>query len=278
MKNDQEVWVLVVTPEMAAAWLKTRSEEQLRRFRRSVAMRYVAAMKQGRWRFHGDAIDIDVDGRLSNGQHRLFAVVEAGMAQPFVVVNGVDREAFPTRDRGYSRSQGQILKWAGIANADAVATAAAIVWLEETGRINGAWSERADADVLLGVVRRHPRLEESVARANMTAATLRLSRGVAGWAYYRFSAVDESMAEQFFEALKTGADMTTGDPALVLRNRILSTRQARTRLHMRDVGVLLVRAWNHYCAGRKVKTLKASVRTPGESAGTFPEIVGGGSR
>lgn len=266
--------VVLVTPEVAERWLATRSEEQKRRFRRSVAMKYAAAMKALRWSIHGDSIDFDSDGRLSNGQHRLVAIIESGLPQTFVVVEGVAPKAFAKRDRSYGRTPGQILKMDGFTNGDALANAAAILWLEETGRLGGGWTERPDADLILEIVERNPGLEEAVSRANMTATALYMSRGLAGWAYFKFSRIDETLAEEFFQNLKTGVGLSEGDPALVLRNRLLSMRASRSRLQVRDVAVLLVRAWNHCFAGRKVRTLKASVRINGERIGQFPLIAG----
>ena len=190
-KPKIEVGLVLVTVEMAMAWLATRSENQTKRYVRAKAAKWASAMKEGRWHTHGDAIDIDNDGRLSNGQHRLSAVVMSGLPQWFIVARGVETQTFASRDRGYGRSPGQIAKWAGYTNADALASAAAVVWLEETGRFGGAWSERTEPEVLLDILARHPGLEEAVARANMTACALRLSRGLAGWAYYRFSEIDE---------------------------------------------------------------------------------------
>lgn len=278
VKPKIEVGLVLVTVEMAVAWLATRSENQTKRYVRAKAVKWASIMKEGRWHTHGDAIDIDKDGRLSNGQHRLSAVVLCGLPQWFIVARGVETQSFASRDRGYGRSPGQITKWAGYTNADALASAAAIVWLEETGKFGGAWSERTEPEILLDILARHPGLEEAVARANMTACALRLSRGLAGWAYYRFSEIDEEKCESFFEGLKTGAGLSQGDPALVLRNRLMTVRQTRARLLLRDIAALLVRAWNHYYAGRSVQTLKASVRTNGSSYGTFPEIAGSAAK
>ncbi len=71
---------------------------------------YARDMAAGRWYPGNDAITIDADGWLVNGQHRLQAIIKAGKAVEEHVVYGVDPRAFATMDCGQARSIAQTLR------------------------------------------------------------------------------------------------------------------------------------------------------------------------
>lgn len=66
----------VVTPAMATKWLEEGNTHN-RKVRDSVVMRYAADMKAGRWKQTHQGIAFNGDGTLLDGQHRLFAIIEA---------------------------------------------------------------------------------------------------------------------------------------------------------------------------------------------------------
>ena len=48
--------------------------------------------------FNGDTIKISVDHDVLDGQHRLWAIIEAKIAVPTLIIYGIKREAFTTID------------------------------------------------------------------------------------------------------------------------------------------------------------------------------------
>lgn len=60
-------------------------------------------MREGRWTFNPEPITFDEDGNLLDGQHRLWAIVESGTTQRFVVARNVSREAALNINTGLSR-------------------------------------------------------------------------------------------------------------------------------------------------------------------------------
>ena len=68
--------IVTITPEEAAKMLETNQRN------RNVSKNAVAAMARdmtaGHWRLNGEAIRIDGDGNLIDGQHRFSACVMSG--------------------------------------------------------------------------------------------------------------------------------------------------------------------------------------------------------
>lgn len=128
--------VLEVTP----AWAERKLAElqhlveqgqfRNRSINKSLVNSYASDMARGRWGLSHQGIAFDEDNRLIDGQHRLWAVVKAGIPVIMTVTTGVPAStnggfSMPTMDivdRGKNRSIGQQLHIAhGIASAPQVA-------------------------------------------------------------------------------------------------------------------------------------------------------------
>ena len=103
--------VKYVTPEMAAQWL--RSNTANRKPSKAAIKRWAQIMRAHAWKLCSDAIAFDVDGVLINGQHRLMAVIETGMTQPFLVANNFPTGSKEACDIGKKRQLHEILTIGG---------------------------------------------------------------------------------------------------------------------------------------------------------------------
>jgi hypothetical protein len=81
--------VVDVTPDMATKWLEGNTHN--RKLRQSHVDKYARDMKAGRWMATHQGIAFDEDGKLIDGQHRLWAVIESGCTVPMMVFNGLPR-------------------------------------------------------------------------------------------------------------------------------------------------------------------------------------------
>ena len=91
MKNDGSKiisGVMYITPDQASKWLANNHTG--RRKIPSESERIARAILEGKWVVSGETIIVDSDGRLLDGQHRLEAIVLAGIAVPSVVALNVD--------------------------------------------------------------------------------------------------------------------------------------------------------------------------------------------
>lgn len=91
-----------ITPSMAEKWLNKNTSN--RKLREGLVEKYAADMKSGRWTQCIDPIAWYDNDELADGQHRLFAVVESGKSQDFIVVRGVNKESGLNIDIGAIRT------------------------------------------------------------------------------------------------------------------------------------------------------------------------------
>jgi hypothetical protein len=101
-------WVLV-TPEMAREMLQKNVNNRSIRVAR--VMMYANDMKAGKWRDNPQPIMISESGTITDGQHRLHAVIESGCTVNTAIVYGVPINIRPVVDQGVSRKPGDVLGW-----------------------------------------------------------------------------------------------------------------------------------------------------------------------
>lgn len=97
--QNYKVWFEDVTPERAEALLASNGDRNRKR-RPGRVDRYAADMTSGHWRITGETIRLDVDGNLLNGQHRLAAVVAAGVPVDMMFVSGINMDTMFVQDTG----------------------------------------------------------------------------------------------------------------------------------------------------------------------------------
>lgn len=115
----------LITPEAAQKYL-SRNTHNYRPVRQHVVAAYADDMKSGKWERNGEAIVFDSNGVLKDGQHRLMAIAQSGIAQKMVIVEDVD-PIVEIYDIGVKRSSGQIAMASGVepvlANSTVIAAA-----------------------------------------------------------------------------------------------------------------------------------------------------------
>src|SRR5258707_13483681 len=95
-----------------------------------------AAIQRGEWQLTGEAIKLDDEGRVRDGQNRLHAIVEAGVPVRSVVARGVSEDAFDVMDTGRSRNAADVLHIHGFPSQNALAAAArGLMFIERYGRV-----------------------------------------------------------------------------------------------------------------------------------------------
>jgi len=106
--EDNKTWI---GPSLASRLMDNNASN--RSFRESHAKDIARQMKLERWKASPEPIVITTRGRLVNGQHRLWAVVETSTTQEFSVVVIPDEqytEIFEILDQGATRSSADVLR------------------------------------------------------------------------------------------------------------------------------------------------------------------------
>lgn len=128
--------------------------------------RYAKAMEDGKWALNGESVIVGRDGRLVDGQHRLWAVIQSGCTVDMLVVRGVDQESFETCDQGMNRTPTHALQAAGIEAARAIAPimrwrAYYIATAGKTPTVGTHIHSKPDHGELIRAVKSHPGLESA---------------------------------------------------------------------------------------------------------------------
>jgi hypothetical protein len=218
--------------------------------------KYAAEMKSQKWDLNGESIVIDQNGNLLNGQHRLRAVVQTGIALVVVVVRGVKPEAFKTLDTGRNRTGRDLLTIAGLRQdlARTVAAAASKCILFET---SGKMTSQRHYTHLVTPARcheyatKHARLIEiadSVLGLRMRTKLLAASMVTALWFLMEKKAYHQS--SEFFLGLLTGANLHEHDPRLVLRQKLERQLAERLKWNAHTKARATIRAWHWYVRGK----------------------------
>lgn len=97
-----------ITPANAAKILDEKNVSN-RVLSQTRVNQYKEAMIIGEWQFNGDPIRFSSDKVLSDGQHRLNAVVLSGVTQSFLVVENLPKKSSLTIDIGKGRTGGDVL-------------------------------------------------------------------------------------------------------------------------------------------------------------------------
>ena len=131
---DLDLEIMTITPELAQEWLDRGGTNRKTTRRRIEAM--TAAIQRGEWQLTGEAIKLDHQGRVRDGQNRLHAIVEAGIPVRSVVARGVNEDAFDVMDTGRSRNAADVLHIHGYPSQNALAAAArGLMFIERYGRV-----------------------------------------------------------------------------------------------------------------------------------------------
>lgn len=261
--------IVRVTPQIAGEWLNRNTKN--RPLRAGRVENLAAAITRGEWELNGDAIRWNEDGTaLLDGQHRLFAVLEADMPIDTLVVFGLPAVAQETMDMGARRTLKDVLTLRGHKDGSKMAATLNIMWRWEEGFIRLVSMKPSPAQAL-ALLERSPGLPQVVSDSQRWCRHFRMSSAVASAVQYRFSTIDQDGADVFFEKLASGAGLEEGSPILALRQWLIrqgSNTLAGSRANSVMTLAVTVKAWNAYREGRHVENI--SWRPTGIKAEPFP--------
>ena len=202
-----------ITPERAEALLGSKHDN--RPVSEAVVAKYARDMAAGQWRLTHQGIATDAEGRLVDGEHRLWAVTRAGVSVRMVVVRGMteaDREAF---DQGRGRSVADALRFSG--HGDIPRAAAS--WVRVLANLNARrHTAVSPAQVRAERERLRPSIDYMLAHGPKTRP---LNRAPVVAAMVYAHAVEPKAVETFMPAYLSGAALAEGSPVLCLRGYVL---------------------------------------------------------
>lgn len=252
-----------ITPDIARGYL------QYNTYNRSLSNKAVDVladqMQRGQWQMNGQAIIFADNGKLLDGQHRLYAIIKSGVAVETVVTRGISEEAFKTIDLTRGRSAGDIFTIAGVKNAKAIAAGLGRLALLEKGRniFIGSSPYRSNKVTpydLLAEYQRTPEFYQELYRTSIkfyeAGRIMKHSRIYAVMAYLiKVRKHSQTHVEAFFSALCIG---TYCDCAAIntYRNMLIRDKTSLKKMIAAVSSNLLAKTWNAYITHKSPKCLK----------------------
>lgn len=250
--------VVDVTPTMAEAWLAHNTGN--RPLRHEVAAKYARNMAAGRWQLNGEAVKFSTSGQLLDGQHRLLAIILAGLTVPMFVVTGLPPEAQENMDTGRQRTAGNVLALQGEKNAQALTAAVRLALTMEAAAGGAPGRPEWSTAEVLAWLDRNPDMREAVAVSQTVARQADCLPSVVAFTLWRLSRIDADAARRFWIDAAEKVGLTPGDPVLALTRRLAEGRRNRERLRAETLVSAVYRVWNARRRGQalsKVQLTKA---------------------
>ena len=241
-----KVKIETITPELAKRILEKNYKKQ-RSVRKSHCTYLAKEMREGRWRVNGETIVFSEKGTLINGQHRINAVVQSGVACDFLVVRDIPEDYFNTMDKVAPRNGADALTIAGFKNSAYKAAAAQIFWRSTYNRKLPGHINRSDKPANSEIL---DLVKESNSALDMIHPTLKslhkscgLNVSVSGGAFLILSSI--SSIEEAKEFL---IKMSNGDSKVLMmfRDRMVNNLISQSKLPNSSILALLIKTWNYY--------------------------------
>jgi len=285
----------LITPEMAENWLKLNTKN--RTLDNNRAKKIAEQMLDGKWIDTGVPIIFEA-GKLTDGQHRLAAIVYAKKPVRIAVARHEKQlDIFAVVDVNRPRTKADALHYVGYANSkDLVSTLRNLsIWQYAKDEAIAAGSKDVshsrlyhllrypgsiiaqDNNAIIKMADRFPAIEESVTfgvnHKSQKNKNNPLSRSKWAFFHYTLKSVDSDKADRFLEALNLGSGAyfaSSGSPLSQLREHLIAKKMRPTLL--RDGGIIsrdiaedflhVFSAWNAVRGHSTYKSAKLNLTSP----------------
>jgi hypothetical protein len=270
--------VMQITPDLAREWLERNPIN--RKLSPPHVQKIALAIISGEWAMNGEAIKFNCDGTLLDGQHRLAAIIEAGIAVPSLVITGIEQQAQGTMDLGRSRSLIDFLRMDGVPNVSRVASIVTTVNVVEhiwNAQDNGlAGNQQGDPETVGSARARYHAQADRYQRAYHLGERLYRVLGwpvsaVGGVSFYA-QATQPDVWEYFVESVVSGENLSHGDPALALRSAAMKKRSDRhSSINRVWAFGITTKAWNAFASDERMMIAKFVMN--GSRRETLPRVL-----
>lgn len=246
-----QIEIVQVTPSQAEIWLATNATNN-RRLRKNLVRRYATDMIKNEWQLTGEAIKIDIAGRLIDGQHRLSAVVASKKTVSMAVVTGLPEEVIQVLDTGAARSGADAVSISGLttANANAIAALARKIIAYTSGHPDVFNKERIKLKgesitnrEIVAFCKKNDLTAHAQFAARMMYSQVNKVFSTGEWAFLHWQLSQKSLpdAESFLTRLATLQDLSETHPIRTLFDKLVKSKIA---LSGKQRMMATITAWN----------------------------------
>ncbi len=271
--------VMQIGPKEAAEMLRYNTDEDGKSLNRPKSAKYARQalarqMKAGRWIHTGQPIIFSDLPRLIDGQHRLEAIIEAGVTVTFDVRFGIADRAFSVIDIGKKRTASDIFAINKIPNHTLMA--AAMRWVHGyqqrdgfSGTARHGGTSNLTPEELFEVYHENVGIQESAHFGYLFAKSRTAPPAMMTALHYLCAQKSRLQADMFFEMVGSGFGFPTKTcPAFRLHRRLLENATSNERVDYTTMAAYTIKAWNAMRRNQPVGILKWSA-----SSEKFPRIV-----
>ena len=259
---------VTVTPDMAVEILELNKIN--RPLRQEVVNRIARQIAAGKWRYNGETVKITHTFDVLDGQHRLWAIIEAKRAVETLVAFGIDREAFETIDTlRANRSLGDTIALEGqLQYRNQIGQALAWLIRYERGVLEKyrAPANRIENADVKEAYRNNPNIVHAVQQGGKVKKLV--NTALAGFFYYVLANQNTALADQMIEILRDPSKTKVAHPFYLLRHYLVAERTHKDPV---KIVALMVKAANAAYAGKELTALEW--RPQGKNPERFPVLA-----
>ena len=251
--------ITTITPAEATNWLRANCKN--RPVRKAHVEFLAREMKGGNWRVNGQPIIIADNEQVLDGQHRLLAIIEAGIPIKTMVTYGIAEDAFSTIDTGAVRSSADALclHFQEYPHYVVKAVAGAVYWLKmlERGVLHRGGGKISNTEVIHYARDHLSMFERATTLLHYPKENRPLSIALGTALFEYLARKNEEKAEEFFERVYTGENLERHDVEYVLRAAFQADAQrVSSKLQPSIKARMTIKAWNWRRRGMDVANLR----------------------
>lgn len=251
--NNQNIIaeVMTITPQDATAWLRCNKNN------RPIRKRHIEFLSteitNGNWQVNGQAIVIADDENILDGQHRLFAIIEAGKPIQSLVVYGITADAFKTIDTGAVRTGADALclYFKDVPQYIVKAAATAVQWCDRFERGQIHYAVRLSNTEVIEYVEKHRSIlqcAENLAGYPADARPISLGPGTA--LYEMFARKNAEQADNFMRRFYTGEELSRHSVEYILRAAFIRDSEKIAKYPQAIRVRMVIKGWNWVRRGK----------------------------
>lgn len=263
-----------ITPEIAKKWLEANTNN-FREPNSMIVNRYARDMTNGKWSANGETIKFK-DGKLTDGQKRLMAVIVSGCTITSLVVHGAEPDNV---DGGKPRQASAWLKFLGFKNSNALSSISRLCLAHEKGRWHSPDQQSFSVNEVLDYAKENnDRLQDALLLGGkVKARPLKLTQTILGSVVFLGSFDNEPKASDyctwFVDKLTKGNDLADDEPVGCLRKMAMNNYLVRNRTPWSlDIQrAITTIAWNKTLQDEKAKVIQFRIAGPKKM--DFPNVL-----
>lgn len=244
-----------ISPDQARLYLENIFEGQ-RKVRGAQVAKLAHDIREGRFRLSPDCLVI-AKGKLANGQHRLHAVIESGMACEFIVMRTEDDQLYTIIDTGSKRTVADCFVQSE--HAKCAASIARFVVQYDRGMVTPL------GDGGCAVISRNDIVDYMAAHIEELTREAALCKGLyslkpimpvslGGTLLHLGSRRNRQKAEEFIRCVYDGS--SRDDAAFDVRERIIRNQASKSKLPRTYILGLLIKAFKSFITGTRPGALR----------------------